>query len=131
MNSHPNSIARQATITFLCAFLLVGCAHSVKPWNRSDLVGCRWELDDPKQIQDFSFLDDGAILAVLGEKEGFMTMPTLDWKLTPKGVLVIKDDEGFRSTYRKIASDTNTATVIVSGKGHLWAKRQTWLKSKE
>jgi hypothetical protein len=139
MNSRPNSFSRLATITLLCTFLLCGCSDSAQPWNRSDLVGYRYELKDRKRVQVFMFSADGSVMTTVGEKDGPLAGPVFQWHIstngvlligdidfiTTNGVLMIRDREPIpRYKFMKIAVDEKTATVLASG------KKQTWLKSK-
>jgi hypothetical protein len=109
----------------IAAILLSACTPPVEAWQRSELVGYRYELNHPETLQQFSFDANGDVIANIGQRDGPVAGPILNWELTTNGVLVIKDhDQRIHYSFSKISLNLKKATVLSSG------KKQVWLRSK-
>jgi hypothetical protein len=68
----------------------VGMAPSTR-WERADFVGFRLTLVDSWKIDAYWFLDDGSIVATIGDKSGDSS-PVWYWRLEKSGVLTLLAD---------------------------------------
>ncbi len=104
-------------ILIVTLLLAMGCSRDDpivvdSPWERAELVGYTYKLDDTESYASYSFRENGTVFATFGEKGGPLASPILRWNIDEKGILNIGRDER-RPDIRLVKIQVDGDQVIV------------------
>jgi len=96
----------------LTCFLLSACSDLPQTsWTKADVTGLWIELIDPVTVESMSFHSEGFVPLTLGEKNGPVTGPVLNWEFVDGRIRITTDDNQQYDEFTLIERDSKTITV--------------------
>ena len=93
-------------------------------WTTEELVGNTYTLEDTTDYAQYTFQENGDVIATIGLIDGPLTGPVMRWQITRAGALVISD-EAHQTKWIKKEWDRDRVIVITD------TGAETYLRQKQ
>lgn len=86
-------------------------------WGGLDLRNCMINLKNETRVRWFFFHGDGTVSATLGRKEGSVSQPLLEWRISGKWLQILDPEDG-KLLYQMLCLTSDAKQITVdNGRG--------------